>query len=131
MEATTTVRSWRGQNKKGIPHYTPPEKRAAADAKRRASLIRHYAFKELVERMTEVCWEAVRAHIRNELDSSTAIDPAVPVKWSSAPFAAQQKMRADVLSWWGGASLLPDAPITAHICYAIVAAYKTATPITL
>jgi hypothetical protein len=96
--------------------------------KRAEKCIGVYEFRESVERMAEVSWEAVRAHKRSELDVSTT-DMRCPLKWAGLSREEQQATRAEVIKYWGGAEL-PEAPtIPDRITFHIVAAYKEGTPI--
>jgi hypothetical protein len=83
-----------------------------------------YEFRELVERMSEVCWEATRAHIRSEFDSSAAIDPRVPRKWQHADASAKHLTRTAVMGWWNGSEDSRNAPAITHVCRAIVLEFK-------
>lgn len=82
------------------------------------------AFGCVVERVAEVCWEATRAHVRAEFDSSTAVDERVPRKWIDAGPAAQAETRSQVMRWWAGEVVEPGASAIRQVCWGIVQAYK-------
>lgn len=81
-------------------------------------------FRELIERIAEVCWEATRAHLRSEHDVVACIDPRVPRKWLHADASEQHHVRYQVLTWWAGAEEPADAAEITQVCRAIVLAYR-------
>ncbi len=81
-------------------------------------------FRELIERVAEVCWEATRAHLRSEHDVVACCDPRVPRKWLHAEAGEQHLVRQQVLQWWNGTENDPGADVTLHVCRAITLAYK-------
>jgi hypothetical protein len=120
-----------------IGHFISPEraKREIANPngvteKRVEKNIGVYELRELVERMSEVSWEAWRAHTRSELDVSTS-DMRCPLKWASLPREQQQAIRIEVLKFWGGAEMERSASFAERITFQIVSAYKAVTPTNL